>query len=63
MKAAKPVTKKPNSSTEIANGVSNLSLADSPKPKSKGLNVLAEYEKSKAKKTANFVVIGMYTLQ
>jgi elongation factor 1 alpha-like protein len=55
-------TKKPNSSTEIANAMSSLSFQDPPKPKSKGLNVLAEYEKSKVKNAANFVVIGMCTL-
>ncbi len=62
MKAAKTSTKKPNSSAEIANGVSNLSVEDSPKPKSKGLDVLTEYEKSKVKNAANFVVIGTCTL-
>jgi elongation factor 1 alpha-like protein len=35
-----------------------LGVEEPVKVKSKNLNVLAEYEKSRQKKTANFVVIG-----
>lgn len=35
-----------------------LSVEEPVKVKSKNLNVLAEYEKSRQKKAANFVVIG-----
>jgi len=51
------------STTGATNGVANLSLeenvpASTPKIKSKGLDVLAEYEKSARKAEASFVVIG-----
>ncbi len=42
-----------------ANGVKGLKIDDSPlPPRSKNLDVLGEYEKSKAKKSASFVVVG-----
>ena len=43
----------------MANGVESLKIDDTPRVKSKNLNVLAEFEKKKAKNAANFVVIGM----
>ncbi|KUI69644.1 HBS1-like protein [Cytospora mali] len=43
-------------STEAA--LKNLKIAETPLPKSKGLNVLKEYENSKLKKHASFVVVG-----
>lgn len=36
-----------------------MRLDDTPKAKSKNLDVLSEFEKTKAKNAANFVVIGM----
>ncbi|KAI0133528.1 hypothetical protein BJ170DRAFT_715580 [Xylariales sp. AK1849] len=39
-------------------GVKSLNIDDTPLPKSKNLNVLSEYEKSKSKKSASFVVVG-----
>ena len=42
----------------LANGVNALSVDESSRAKSKNLDVLAEYEKTKAKGNANFVVIG-----
>lgn len=36
----------------------NLKIAETPLPKSKGLNVLKEYENSKQKRHASFVVVG-----
>ncbi|KAL9034795.1 MAG: hypothetical protein Q9214_006884, partial [Letrouitia sp. 1 TL-2023] len=38
--------------------VHSIDLKEEPKPKSKNLDVLAEFEKSKTKNAANFVVIG-----
>ena len=35
-----------------------MNLDDAPLPKSKNLNVLKEYENSKAKKSVSFVVVG-----
>ncbi|TVY53590.1 HBS1-like protein, partial [Lachnellula suecica] len=43
---------------QIAQGVEAVKLDDTPKAKSKNLDVLAEYEKAKKKNAANFVVIG-----
>ncbi|KAJ6135196.1 HBS1-like protein [Penicillium capsulatum] len=48
--------KKPQA--DIAGGLSNLSMEEKVTVKSKNLDVLAEYNKSKRKKSANFVVIG-----
>lgn len=45
-------------STTLANGVQQLSVQDTPRVKSKNIDVLAEYKKVKRKKAANFVVIG-----
>ncbi len=42
----------------ITKAVENVSIIETPKPKSKNLNVLAELEKTKQKPAANFVVIG-----
>jgi hypothetical protein len=39
-----------------------MRIDDTPKATSKNLDVLAEYEKAKAKNSANFVVIGMKSL-
>lgn len=43
---------------QISNGVEAMKIDDSPRATSKNLDVLAEYEKTKAKNSANFVVIG-----
>jgi elongation factor 1 alpha-like protein len=37
-----------------------MRVDDTPKAKSKNLDVLAEFERRKAKNAANFVVIGRY---
>jgi elongation factor 1 alpha-like protein len=42
--------------------VEALKVDDAPLPKSKNLNVPSEYEKSKSKKSASFVVVGMVSL-
>ena len=46
----------------MANGVQEMSIQDSPKVKSKNIDVLSEYKKCKRKNAANFVVIGEYKL-
>ncbi|KAL8666818.1 MAG: hypothetical protein Q9202_001058 [Teloschistes flavicans] len=43
---------------DLSDSVSDMTFDDGPKPKSKNLDVLAEFEKTKAKRAANFVVIG-----
>ncbi|CAI7638255.1 unnamed protein product [Penicillium pancosmium] len=43
---------------DLAGGMNNLSVEEKVTVKSKNLNVLDEYSKSKRKKSANFVVIG-----
>lgn len=40
--------------------MNNLSVEEKVTVKSKNLDVLAEYNKSKRKKSANFVVIGAF---
>ncbi|RMJ28544.1 Elongation factor [Aspergillus sp. HF37] len=52
----KPADKK--NAADLAGGVSNLSVEDKVNVKSKNLDVLSEFKKSKRKKAANFVVIG-----
>lgn len=53
-----PKTNGEKRADQIANGVEALKLDNTPRAKSKNLNVLAEFEKAKAKNAANFVVIG-----
>ncbi|KAJ5051648.1 uncharacterized protein L3040_001423 [Drepanopeziza brunnea f. sp. 'multigermtubi'] len=43
---------------QIASGVEAVRLDDTPKAKSRNLDVLSEFEKAKTKNAANFVVIG-----
>ncbi|KAK4232619.1 putative glucose-regulated protein 78 of hsp70 family [Podospora fimiseda] len=59
-KAAKTKKPKPSSSgtDEVAADLKELKVDDAPLPKSRGLDVLAEFEKSKPKKNASFVVVG-----
>lgn len=47
-----------NKADQAADGVKALKVDDTPLPKSKNLDVLGEYEKSKSKKSASFVVVG-----
>lgn len=44
---------------DVADGVKQLSVEEPVKVKSKNLDVLAEFQKTKRKNAANFVVIGM----
>ncbi|KIW59169.1 translation elongation factor Tu, variant 1 [Exophiala xenobiotica] len=58
--AVKPKAKetpKPKT-TSVARGVQALSIQDTPKVKSKNIDVVSEYKKIKRKNAANFVVIG-----
>jgi hypothetical protein len=57
---AKPAQKKANSD-KLAGSVDKLTVEETPKVKSKNLNVVEEFERSGMKQMANFVVIGMYT--
>ncbi|KAI0386539.1 hypothetical protein F5Y04DRAFT_244275 [Hypomontagnella monticulosa] len=43
---------------DAADGLNNLKIHDAPLPKSKNLKVLDEFEKTKGKKSASFVVVG-----
>lgn len=52
------VPKKKGGHDDVANEIKALKVDDTPLPKSKNLNVLNEYEKTKKKKTASFVVVG-----
>jgi elongation factor 1 alpha-like protein len=63
--ASKGMRPKGQKGAESTNGVNNaaselgkVSITESKPPKSKNLNVLEEYNKSKRKNAANFVVIG-----
>ncbi|TAQ87088.1 hypothetical protein B7494_g4603 [Chlorociboria aeruginascens] len=47
---------------QIANGVEAMKIDDTPRARSRNLDVLAEFEKTKSKNAANFVVIGKSTL-
>lgn len=51
-------TKKKAGADSVANDVKALKIDDAPLPKSKNLDVLSEFEKSKRKKRASFVVVG-----
>ncbi|KZF21131.1 hypothetical protein L228DRAFT_248899 [Xylona heveae TC161] len=57
-KASKPSTKQASTEKEKNEKSAVAPAVEVPKPKSKNINVLAEYEKSKRKNAANFVVIG-----
>ncbi|RYP12189.1 hypothetical protein DL767_011394 [Monosporascus sp. MG133] len=61
-KLAASTTKKKGGPDEKAastsDGLKDLKIDDTPLPKSKNLDVLSEYEKSKSKKSASFVVVG-----
>lgn len=46
----------------VAGEVKNLKIDDTPKASSKHLDVLKEYENSKSKRSATFVVVGKFPL-
>jgi elongation factor 1 alpha-like protein len=43
---------------QAASGISNLKISDVPPPKSKGLDVIKEFENSSSKRSVSFVVVG-----
>lgn len=52
---------KPSTGVEIravTNALSDVAISEAPKLKSKNLDVLAEFKRTKKKPAANFVVIG-----
>ncbi|KAE8367854.1 hypothetical protein BDV27DRAFT_123280 [Aspergillus caelatus] len=55
--ASKPAGDKKNQ-TDLAGGMNNLSVAEKVTVKSKNLDVVSEYQKSKRKNAMNFAVIG-----
>ncbi|UKZ80944.1 hypothetical protein TrVFT333_008709 [Trichoderma virens FT-333] len=59
-KAPKKSQKSEEASKEdgLASSVSSLKVSDAPPPKSKGLDVIKEFEQSDSKKNASFVVVG-----
>lgn len=61
-KKDKPPAKTSNEkkADQIASGVEAMRMDDTPRATSKNLDVLAEFEKKKAKNAANFVVIGRF---
>lgn len=60
--AAHATKKKAGSETKpgeaAVDGMNVLRIDDAPLPKSKNLDVLKEFEKTKSKKSASFVVVG-----
>ncbi|KAK4134952.1 hypothetical protein BT67DRAFT_420483 [Trichocladium antarcticum] len=56
--AAQPKKKGTPSADAVAGEVGELKISDAPLPKSRNFDVLSEFEKSKSKKTASFVVVG-----
>ncbi|KAJ4012975.1 hypothetical protein NW766_006791 [Fusarium irregulare] len=54
----KPQKEKGKDVSEAEKNVSELKIADAPPPKSKGLDVLKEYENSSNKRSISFVVVG-----
>lgn len=59
----KPKTAKEKKDAQIQAGVESLKLDDTPKAKSKNLDVLKEFENAKRKNAANFVVIGKVVVE
>ncbi|PFH56039.1 hypothetical protein XA68_17172 [Ophiocordyceps unilateralis] len=57
-KTAKKTPAKIEKEAEVTNGVSSLKVNETPPPKSKGLDVVKELEKSNVKKSTSFVVVG-----
>jgi elongation factor 1 alpha-like protein len=59
-KATKKGSKDKDSAQEpdLTSSVSSLKVSDIPPPKSKGLDVVKEFENSDSKRSASFVVVG-----
>ncbi|KYK55017.1 TEF1 protein [Drechmeria coniospora] len=56
--AKKTPSKAASKEEEVSTDVSNLKINDAPPPKSKGLDVVKEFENSNSKKSVSFVVVG-----
>lgn len=56
---SQPKTTNEKKADQIANGVEAMRIDDTPRARSKNLDVLKEYENAKSKNAANFVVIGV----
>ncbi|KAK6706073.1 hypothetical protein SNK05_009945 [Fusarium graminearum] len=56
--AKKPQKEKVKDASEAEKDVAGLKIVDAPPPKSKGLDVLKEYENSSNKRSISFVVVG-----
>lgn len=57
---AKSTSKAQGKAAEAASGIANMKINDAPPPKSKGLDVLKEFEASKGKRSVSFVVVGKH---
>ncbi|TQV98133.1 hypothetical protein V2A60_006184 [Cordyceps javanica] len=57
-KKADGAAKADDKTDDVAKKVTGLKISDVPPPKTKGLDVVKEFEKSGAKKTTSFVVVG-----
>lgn len=58
--AAKKAAKAGSKAGAPTEGVQSLSLDEAPAPKSKKIDVLAEFGKGTSKRSASFVVVGKY---
>ena len=58
-----PKTHAEKKAEQISNGVAAFKIDDTPRARSKNLDVLKEWGRAEKKNEANFVVIGMPTLQ
>lgn len=56
----KPAKIKKTNGEELAAPMEKLAVDETPRVKSKNLNVVEEFEKSGMKRMANFVVIGQF---
>lgn len=63
-KAAKGAAKDKATSKDssVTNGVAAMKISDVPPPKSKGLDVIKEFEASASKRSVSFVVVGMLNI-
>ena len=59
-KSSKKSKDVPNGINTVTSDLSKIIISEAPRPKNKNINVVEEYNKSKRKKSANFVVIGKY---
>ena len=60
-KGTKAATQKDSAASkdgQVASGVAGLKISDVPPPKSKGLDVVKEWEASTSKRSISFVVVG-----